>query len=826
MFRHIACTGTAVRQSYCRLEYSLGLPMAKTIIIGGGAIGLSLAYHLARRGTGDLVLLERNQLTSGTSWHAAGIVGPLRATLNMTKLAIYARTLFPRLEDETGLATGYRKTGGYWLARREERMDELHRIAALGRYVGLTASLVSGEEVARDVPGLELAGICGALKVEEDAQVNPVDLCMAYARAAKALGVDIRETSPVSEIVVRDRSVKGVRLASGEELAADLVALCCGAWSKTLTDAIDVSLPLQAVEHMYVVTEPIPEFPAPYPVLRDLDRSIYVKGDAGRLVIGGFERNAKPWDPCGPEADRPFLELPEDWDQFTPFMEAALALIPRLERTGIQHFMNGPESFTADTRPLIGETPEVDGLFVAAGMNSLGVMSSAGVGRVLADWMADGVPPMDLWEVDISRRDPRASAAAHMHERMQEAVADAFELHWPFKQPTAGRGLRTSVLHEKWREAGAVFGLTAGWERGLRYARSEEERALPYSVGEQAWQYIADREARDMAAGASLIDLSPFAKIDISGPDALSCGEQLCAGRLDVEIGRAVYTPMLNAKGGIEADVTVTRTAAQTFRITSGAATRWKDLAWIRRRSAGFDLAIDDRTEDEAVIGVMGPGSRDLLASLSDDNWDDFPFGTAASVGVAGKDLTATRVSFVGEFGWELSVANKDAEAVFDALRQRGAGVLGHYALDGCRMEKRFKHWGHDLGPEITPLEAGLGFTIGWSKPDFIGKDALARQKAEGIRRRLVLFELPDHPLILHDEPIWERDRVVGLTTSGAKGPRTGKTLAFGLVTVTPGESLSHSVTRQFEIEVAGRRYPALPLARPPYDPDGNRMRA
>ncbi|MCV2865056.1 GcvT family protein [Albidovulum sediminicola] len=796
--------------------------MAGTLIIGGGAIGLSLAYHLARRGEREVLLVERDRLTSGTSWHAAGIVGPLRATPNMTRLAMYAGELFPRLEAECGLSTGYRRTGGYWLARDPARMDELRRIAALGRHFGLTPSIVPGEEVR--VPGLETAGILGALRVEEDANVNPVDLCMAYAKAARTLGAEIREHTAVAALIVEGGVARGARLADGSEIRADRVALCAGAWSKRLAEAAGVALPLQAVEHMYIVTEPMAGLPQPYPVLRDLDRGIYVKGDAGKLVIGGFEPGAKCWNPYGPEGSRPFLELPEDWDQFAPFMEAALALIPALERTGIQHFMNGPESFTTDSRPLIGQTNEVDGLFVAAGMNSVGVMSSAGVGRVLADWMMEGAAPLDLWPIDVARADPLTAAAAHVEARMEEAVADVFAIHWPYKQPKAGRGLRRSALHDRWAEAGAVFGLTAGWERGLWYAANDDERRLPYSVTEQPWQEIVHREAAAMERGAALIDLSPFGKFDIAGPDALSALQFLAAGNVDVETGRAVYTPLLNARGGIEADVTITRLGTDLFRLTSGAATRWRDLAWLRRNMAGRDLTIRDVTETEVVIGVMGAGSRRLLAGLSPDGWQDFPFATARDVTVAGQPCRATRVSFVGELGWELSIPAAHGGPVFDALRRWGACPLGHYALDACRIEKGFRHWGHDLGPEITPLEAGLGFTVDWGK-DFLGKPALERQRAAGLTRRLHLFEVEGRPLVLHDEPIREGGAVVGMTTSGGRGARTRRTLALGLISVGPGEKTAQTAARQFEIEIAGRLYPAKVLERAPFDPQGERMR-
>lgn len=797
--------------------------MRKIVIIGGGAVGLSLAYHLTRRGNVAVTLLERNQLTSGTSWHAAGIVGPLRATPNATRLAMYAGELFPRLEAESGMSTGYRRTGGYWLARDPARMDELHRIAALGRDFGLHPTITGPEGVA--VPGLDLTGIVGAMAVKEDANVNPVDLCMAYARQAKAQGATIRENARVARLLTEGQRVRGVEMADGEVIHADQVALCAGAWSKQLADQAGVALPLQAVEHMYVVTEPMPGMPHPFPVLRDLDRGIYVKGDAGKLVIGGFEPRAKCWDAWGPEGDRPFLEMPEDWDQFTPFMEAALALIPGLARVGIQHFMNGPESFTVDSKMLLGETPELDGLFVAAGMNSVGVMSSAGVGRVLADWMVDDHAPIDLWEVDVARADPLAAAAAHVEARMEEAVADVFALHWPFRQPTAGRGLRKSVLHDDWAKAGAVFGLTAGWERGLWYAQDSSERSLPYSVGAQPWYPIAVREAAGMQDGTALLDLSPFGKFDISGPQALAFLQHVATADLDVPVGRAVYTVMLNDRGGIEADVTIRREAPDRFRLVSGAATRWRDGAWLRRRAAGRDVRITDVTETEAVVGVMGAGSRTLLARLSADDWQDFPFSTARQVTVAGQSCTAQRVSFVGELGWELYIPDAGASEVFRALTKAGAMPMGHYALDACRIEKGFRHMGHDLGQDISPLEAGLGFTVDWSK-DFLGKAALMAQRAAGPRRRLVLFDLPDHPLVLHDEPIWEAGRVVGLTTSGARGARTGRTLALGLVEIAPGEGAAATAARTFTIEIAGRHHAAAALLRPPFDPAGERMKA
>jgi 4-methylaminobutanoate oxidase (formaldehyde-forming) len=791
--------------------------MARIIVIGGGAIGLSVAYHLAKRGCDDVTVLERNQLTSGTSWHAAGIVGPLRATPNMTALASAALEVFPELEAETGMSTGYRRTGGYWLARETARMDELNRIADLGKTQGLTPEVITADEVS--LPMLDLTDHVGALFVPEDANVNPVDLCMAYARGAKTRGVTIREGIEVARLHKDARKITGVELADGTLLDADQVVIATGAWSRELAATAEVALPLQAVEHMYVVTEPIPDLPDPFPVIRDLDRGIYIKGDAGKLVIGGFEPDAKCWDPYGPEGNRPFLEMAEDWDQFTPFMEAALELCPALETVGIQHFMNGPESFTADTRPLVGETT-VDGLFVAAGMNSVGVMSSAGIGRALADWMVDGQPPMNMWEVDVARVDPATASADHMAARMQEAVADLFTLHWPYKQPKAGRGLRKSALHDRWAALGAQFGLTGGWERGLWYGAAQD-----YSVAAQDWWPYARAEANVMAQGTALIDLSPFTKIDITGPGVVEALNQLCCAQIDVAIGRAVYTQVLNESGGIEMDVTVSRLAENHIHITSGAATRMRDLAFLRRKLP-VGLNILDQTEDYCTLGVMGAGSAKTLQQISQDiAWDKAPLGQVVDVTLHGAHARATRISFVGEYGWELTLPNAIAGKVFDTLVEAGASPLGHFALDGCRIEKGFKHWSHDIDPTITPLEAGLGFTIDWNK-EFTGKAALEAQKRDGLQRRLMLLEITGDALLLHDEPVFEEGEHVGFTTSGARGPRTGLNLCFAMISIAPGEKIADSCKRSLSVKVAGKTYAATPLARPPFDPKNERMRA
>ena len=788
------------------------------VIIGGGAIGLSIAYHLAHRNAGKILLLERHQLTSGTSWHAAGIVGPLRATPNMTRLATYATKLFPKLKEETGQDTGYRRTGGYWLARDKNRHDELYRIAAVGRHVGLHPAMIDNKTLSDALPCLNVEGISLAMAVPEDGSVNPVDLCMAYAKAAKHMGVEIVENARVQKLNKAGSRITGVVLENGETINAGVTVLAAGAWSKPLADSVGVKLPLQPVEHMYIVTEPRDEF-RDFPVLRDLDRNFYVKGDAGKLLIGVFEPDATCWDAFGPQGDIPFLEMAENWDWFTPYMESALALIPSLSEAGIQFYMNGPESFTVDTKPLMGPAPDKDGLYIAAGMNSLGIMSSAGVGKTLSEWIVDGAPEEDAWEVDFARTDPLAADDDYMKVRMGEAVAAIMDIHWPYKQPQYGRDLRRSPLHDCWAKDGAVFGVTASWERPLWFAENENERHLSYSTHEQAWWSITERESSYMEEGAIVTELSPFSKFDVTGQDALKALNSIASAQIDRPIGKAIYTPLLNDQGGIEADVTITRRDDTTFRITSGAGTRWRDRGWLRRHLKG-DVTLNDVSEDFAVIGLMGAQSRSILKAL-DKDFDDQGFGVATSVKVGDVACVATRLSFVGELGWELEMPAKLSSNVYHALRSKEAKPMGLYALEGCRMEKGFLHWGHDVGPTITPLEAKINFTIDWTK-DFSGKSALIEQRDNGHSHELVLLEVNGAPLLLHDEPVLEGGRVIGFTTSGGYGPRTKKHLALAYIEKGP----STNTERHLTVDVAGKTYSATLLSEAAFDPHQVRMRS
>ena len=808
---------------------------ARIVIVGGGVIGLGVAYHLAKLGADDVLLIERNQLTSGTSWHAAGIVGPLRASVNATRLAMVADEVFPTLERETGQSTGYRRTGGFWLARTAERLVELRRIAAVGEMVGLDARMVEQDEIAAVAPNLRVDDLAGALQVAEDGQASPVDICMAYAKGARETGIRIREGVACTGVERRNHAVHAIRLSDGTRIRCETVVNCAGAWARAVGAMAGVPVPLQAVEHMYVTTEPLDDLPDPFPIVRDLDGGIYLKEDAGKLVLGGFEPKAKLWDPQGPDGDRAFIELPEDWEQFEPFMRAGLERVPALERAGVRHFMNGPESFTPDTLPLLGESPFLDGFFVAAGFNSTGMMSSAGAGRVMAQWIVAGEAPMDLRDMDIARFDRAANTGPFLAARVTEAVGEVFAMHWPYRQASAGRGVRRSALHDAFAAAGAVFGAPAGWERPLWFARDPSESRIRYSYGAQHWWPAAEREATAVRDGVALLELTPFTKIDVRGPDAPALLQQLCTKDVDIAPDRAVYTLMLNPRGGIEADVTVTRIDEQSFRIVSGAATRAKDLAWLERHCRRLDLTTEvfDATSGEVVLGIVGPRSRELLQPLTPTDLSNEAWAFAASrrIELAAASIRMTRLSFTGELGFELCIPVESAPAVYEAIASAGQALglvhCGHLALDTCRIEKGFLHWGHDIGPHDTPLEAGLAFIVAWDKPGgFIGRDALLAVRRKGIERRLLQFAVAGaHPLLLHDEPVYRHGSLVGHTASGGRGFRTGLSLCLAYVRCEPGTPRSELLGDGYEIGIAGERFPLRALARPPYDPGGARLR-
>ena len=814
---------------------------AEVVIVGGGVVGCSLAYHLVKFGIRDVLLLERRQLTCGTTWHAAGLVGQLRATQNLTRLAQYTTGLYAGLEAETGQATGFRQNGSLALATGPERLEELRRGAAMARSFGLEVEEVGPAE-ARDLhPLIEAGDVVGGVWLPKDGQTNPVDTTLALAKGARAGGATILEGVAVTGILTRGGRAAGVRTAGPDggqaEVAARIVVNCAGMWGRELGRMAGVAVPLQACEHYYVVTEEIPGLPRDLPVLRDPDNCAYVKEDAGKLLVGAFERNARAWAVDGIPGDFCFDELPEDWDHFLPVLEGQMRRLPVLETAGIRTFFCGPESFTPDVRYLLGEAPELPGFFLACGFNSIGIQSAGGAGRVLAEWIRDGHPPMDLWDVDIRRLLPFQASRSYIAARAPESLGLLYAMHWPYLQPETARNLRLSPLHGRMAAAGACFGETAGWERPLWFAGPGETPVPAYSYGRQNWFDRTAAECRAVRQAVALFDQTPFAKFAVQGRDAEAVLQRICANDVAVPPGRIVYTPWLNERGGIEADLTVARIAPDIFWVVTGAAVARRDWTWLTRHVADdAHCFVTDITSAWAVLGVTGPAARALLQAVAEDpaqlSPEACPFGHWMDLNIGAVPVRAMRLSYAGELGWELYVPTEFAVALHDLVVAAGADhglrPAGLHALDCCRLEKGFRHWGHDITDEDTPLEAGLGFAVALdAKPDFIGREALLRQRQAGGTKRLVQFRLQEpEPLLYHNEPVWRDGRIVGRLTSGAYGHCLGSAIGMGYVEdggapVTAGFVAAGG----FEIEVAGRRAAAQASLAAFHDPQGRRMR-
>jgi 4-methylaminobutanoate oxidase (formaldehyde-forming) len=652
---------------------------------------------------------------------------------------------------------------------------------------------------------------------------------MALAKGARQGGATIRENVAVTGVMVERGRAVGVRTAEGE-VRAEAVVNCAGMWGREVGAMAGVNVPLHAAEHFYCVTEPMPGAVPTLPVLRDMDGQAYMKEDAGKLLIGAFELKAKPWGMDGIPADFEFGELPEDLDHFQPILEKAMRRVPALEKVGIRKFFNGPESFTPDQRYLLGEAPALDRFYVACGFNSIGIQSAGGAGKVLADWIVDGAPPFDLWDVDIRRMMPHQGDSAYLRARVSEALGLLYAMHWPHRQFATARDVRRSPLHARLAENRAVFGEVAGYERANWYAKPGQRRAYEYAYGRQNWFENAADECRAVRKRVGLIDQSSFAKFLLEGPDAEAVLQRLSANDVGGAVGRVVYTQWLNDKGGIEADLTVTKLAEGCFLVVTAAATAVRERAWLRRRMpAEARVTITDVTDSYATIGLHGPQARDVMAAASGADLSNahHPYATMREILIGEARVMASRISYVGELGWELYVPAEQAVAVFDRLRAGGATLVGMHAMDCLRIEKAYRHWGHDITDEDTPLEAGLGFAVAWDKPGgFIGREALLRQKAEGIDRRLVQFLLQDpEPVAYGNEPIWRDGKLVGRTSSAAYGHTLGACVALGYVAQPRGAEASFILDAAYEIEIAKRRYPAKASLRPLWDPTGARMK-
>ena len=805
---------------------------ARVVVIGGGIAGCSVAYHLTKLGWRDVVLLERRDISCGTTWHAAGLVGQLRATQNLTRLAKYGADLYATLEAETGQATGFRRPGSVSLARNAERMHELKRLASMARCFGVEVEVITPAEAGRRWPLIRTDDLAGALWLPRDGRTNPIDTTLALAKGARMGGATVLENTAVTGITVRNGAVAGVKTTQGD-IACEAVVNCAGMWARDLGRMAGVAVPLHASEHFYIVTEPMAGVTPDLPVLRDPDGYIYVREEVGGLLMGGFEPVAKPWGMSGIPADFAFSLLPEDWDHFQVMMEQAILRIPAIETAPVRRHVNGPESFTPDGRYLLGEAPECRGFYVAAGFNSIGIASGAGAGKAVAEWIVGGEAPMDLWDVDIRRVAPFQTNPRYLHDRTSEMVGRLYAMHWPFDQPRTSRNVRTSVLHDRLAAHGAVFGTVLGWERANWYARPGMERAYQYSWGRQNWFDCSADEHRAVREAVGLFDQSSFTKLRLEGPDAVVVLQRLCANDVDVPVGRLVYTQMLNARGGIEADLTVTRLAESAYLIVTGASVATHDTDWIRRNLGDARVVLTDVTSASAVLGVMGPNARALLARLTDADLSNtaFPFLASREIWLGSARVRASRVTYVGELGWELYIPTDQAAGVYDALVSAGDDLglrhAGYHAMDSLRIEKAYRSWGHDLGSEDTPLEAGLGFAVRFDKRGpFLGRDALLAQREKPLTRRLVVFTLEDpEPLLYHDEPILRDGALVGRITSGAYGHTIGRAIGLGYVEHADGVTDAFVESGDWALEIACERHRAHAQLSPPYDPKSLRVR-
>ena len=806
---------------------------ARVVIIGGGVIGCSVAYHLAKLGWEDVVLLERKQLTSGTTWHAAGLIAQLRATANMTKLAKYSQELYGNLEAETGVATGFKRVGSITVSLTDERKEEIYRQAGMARAFGVEVEEISPAEVKAKYEHLNIDGVTGGVYLPLDGQGDPANIALALAKGARQNGAKVIERTAVTKINKTGRKVTSVDWESGEDngtIACDMIVNCGGMWGHEVGRMAGVNVPLHACEHFYIVTEAIKGL-AQMPVLRVPDECAYYKEDAGKMLLGAFEPNAKPWAMNGIPKDFEFDQLPEDFDHFEPILEAAVERMPMLAEAGIHTFFNGPESFTPDDAYHLGLSPEMDNVWVAAGFNSIGIQSAGGAGMALSQWMDAGEKPFDLGDVDINRMQPFQGNKTYLFERSKETLGLLYADHFPFRQKATARGIRRTPFHQHLLDRGAVMGELAGWERANWFARDGQKPEYEYSWQRQNFFDNVRDEHMAVRENVGMYDMSSFGKIRVEGRDAQAFMDYIGGGNYDVPVGKIVYTQFLNNTAGIEADVTVTRLSETCFLVVTPAATRLADQVWMQRHIGDFNVVITDVTAGEGVLAVMGPNSRKLLEMVSPNDFgnDVNPFGTAQEIEIGMAMARVHRVTYVGELGWEVYVSADMCGHVFETLAEAGkaldAKLCGMHMMDTCRMEKGFRHFGHDITAEDHVLEAGLGFAVKTDKPNFIGRDAVLKRRERGLEQRLVQFKLTDpEPLLYHNEPVMRDGEVVGYLSSGGYGHHVGAAIGMGYVPCK-GETVAEMLASTYEIDVMGARVKAEAQLKPFYDPKGERAK-
>ncbi|MFO1399732.1 MAG: FAD-dependent oxidoreductase [Steroidobacteraceae bacterium] len=813
---------------------------ARVVVVGGGIIGASILYHLAKDGVADALLLERDRFASGTTWHAAGIVGQLRESRAQTELAQYTTALFQSLEAETGQATGYRENGSMTVALNPARLELIRRNVSAAQRLGVPAHFLTPAQVKERWPLLRVDDVLGGQFVPSNGQVNPLDVTTALIKGARQRGALALENTPVLELLVRSGRVIGVRTARGD-VACERVVLAGGMWTHALARRHGVAVPLQAAEHFYIVTEPLPGLARSTPVLTVADERAYYKEDAGKLLVGGFEARGKAWPPPGEDipATFSFQELPPDMEHMEPLLALAFERVPALQDVGVQLFFCGPESFTPDGRAYLGPAAELGGLYIAAGFNSNGILSSGGAGKVMSQWIVAGLPPVGMGTLHAQRALPFQASSRYLRERVVESIGMHMTLPWPGHQVETARGVRHFPLHDRLLAAGAVMGERIGWEFPLYFDRPGATLPHEPGLGHQAWFPQVQRECLAARDAALLIDQSCYGKLLVSGPDAARALNHVSANEMDVPVGRSVYTQWLNERGGIEADVTATRLAEDEYLVVTGHPSQVRDRAWFRAHlDPAWRVQCHDLTSGHAMFSLSGPRSRGILQALTDADVSNaaLPFGAAQFMDVGCARAWVLRRSFTGELGYEIYPTTDLARHVYEALLEAGRahGMLhgGFLALNHCRLEKGFVHFGHDIGEDDTPWEAGLGFAVALGKPGgFIGREALLRQREAGppqarlANLRLRQASLEQGPCLLRNEPLWREGGIVGYVTSGAWGFRVGAGLGVASVRRDGGVSGEWLAQGGFEVEVAGVRHSADLQFPAFYDPRGERLR-
>ena len=810
---------------------------AQIVIIGAGIVGCSVAYHLTNLGRTDVVVLEKGTLASGTTGHGAGLVTQLRHTRALTDISRYAVDLYGKLEEETGQASGFRQTGSITVARKPERWDELKRAISMAKGFGVQIESITPQEAGQMWPLMRVDDIVGAIYIPKDGQTVPDTTTMAMAVGATNRGAAIIENVRVTAISQKRGAVTSISTNRGS-LSCEIVINCAGMWAREIGLLCGVNVPLHAADHAYLVTAPIEGIPTSLPSLRDPDGYIYLRTDLedrGGLLVGGFEPVARPWGMEGIPDDFAVHMLNRDWSHYNIFIEKALERVPTLENTEILRFLVGPESFTPDNHYIVGEAPELKNFFVAAGFNSSGIAAAAGAGKALAEWIVETRPTVDLSEVDIRRFHQFQNSPTHLHDRTVENLGLLYATHWPHRQMLTARDVRRSPLHDRLAMEGACFGATAGWERANWFAPKGVSPQYQYSFGRQNWFKHSRDEHRAVRERIGLFDLTSFAKFLVVGRDAGSVLQSLCANDVGVPPGRVVYTSMLNEHGGIEADLTVTRIAKDSYFIVTSGTSATRDAHWIRIHIPDkADAALTDVTSAYAVLGVMGPMARELIAGLTDSDMSNeaFPYLTSSEIFLGSAPIRATRITYVGELGWELYIPAEFALHVYELIVAEGEkNALQHagfHAMDSLRIEKAYRAWGTDIVDQDTPLEAGLEFAVAFNKTsNFIGKEALLHQRSQGLRKKLAVFTINDPtPLLLGDEPIFHDGVVTGRITSGAYGHTIGRSVGLGWIESEVGSDPAILGIGGYEIEIATERFTATGSFRPQYDPEGERIRA